>query len=58
MESRDAWLRVKEAASYMNIHPQTLYTLLQRGEVRSARRGRTYLIRREWCDNYLEATAA
>ena len=52
------WLRAKEAAEYLGLHPETLYPHLQTGRLRSVKIGRTYRTTRQWCDEFLEKGAA
>lgn len=47
------WLLTDEAAEYMRIDRETVYALLQRGELRGVKTGRRWRIRRDWCDAYL-----
>jgi excisionase family DNA binding protein len=53
------WLTVREASAYSRCGVKTLYRAVQRGELRAARVGgrRKLVLRREWLDAYLEATA-
>lgn len=47
------WLLTDEAAEYMRIDRDTVYTLLQRGELRGVKVGRRWRVRRDWCDAFL-----
>lgn len=47
------WLLAKEAAEYMRMDRDTVYTLLQRGELEGRKTGRTWRVRRDWCDAFL-----
>ncbi|MDK8587081.1 excisionase family DNA-binding protein [Corynebacterium kefirresidentii] len=47
------WLLADEAAEYMRIDRDTVYTLLQRGELRGVKVGRRWRVRRDWCDAFL-----
>lgn len=47
------WFTAKEAAEYMGMHPETVYTLLRRRELRGVKVGRRWRVRRDWCDAYL-----
>ena len=47
------WLLADEAAEYMRMDRDTVYTLLQRGELRGVKVGRRWRVRREWCDAFL-----
>ena len=53
------WLTVKEAAAYSKCATKTLYRAIQQGALRAARVGgrRKIVLRREWIDAYLEASA-
>ena len=47
------WLLADEAAEYMRMDRDTVYTLLQRSELRGVKVGRRWRVRREWCDAFL-----
>ncbi|WP_293947722.1 excisionase family DNA-binding protein [uncultured Corynebacterium sp.] len=47
------WLLADEAAEYMRMDRDTVYTLLQRRELRGVKVGRRWRVRRDWCDAYL-----
>ena len=47
------WLLADEAAEYMRMDRDTVYTLLQRRELRGVKAGRRWRVRRDWCDAYL-----
>lgn len=47
------WFTAKESAEYMGMHPETVYTLLRRRELRGVKVGRRWRVRRDWCDAYL-----
>jgi excisionase family DNA binding protein len=53
------WLTVKEAAAYSKCATKTLYRAIQQGGLKAARVGgrRKIVLRREWIDAYLEASA-
>lgn len=44
------WLLADEAAEYMRMDRDTVYTLLQRRELRGVKVGRRWRVRRDWCD--------
>ena len=54
---RDVFNR-EEAAEYLGLHPSTITELCHDGALRHAKIGRALRIRREWCNEYLEAIAA
>ncbi len=58
--AEDAWLTVRQAARYMQCGPKTVYSLASSGRLRAARIGgkRALRIKRRWCDESLEASAA
>ena len=47
------WMLADEAAEYMRMDRDSVYTLLQRGELRGVKVGRRWRVRREWCDAFL-----
>lgn len=47
------WLLADEAAEYMRMHRDTVYKLLQRGELRGVKVGKHWRTRTDWCDAYL-----
>lgn len=47
------WLLADEAAEYMRMHRDTVYKLLQRGELRGVKVGKHWRTRSDWCDDYL-----
>ena len=47
------WLLADEAAEYMRMDRDTVYTLLQRSELPDGKVGRRWRVRREWCDAVL-----
>ena len=47
------WLLADEAAEYMRMDRDTVYTLLQRSELRGEKDGRWWRVRRELCDAFL-----
>ena len=49
------WLTAKEAAAMLGIHPKTLSRMARRGEIPSARIGRSYRFRRADLSTALEA---
>lgn len=53
-----AILTAPEAAEAMRVHLQTVQALIRRGELRAARVGRVYRIKREWLDQYLDRASA
>ncbi|AUN38633.1 hypothetical protein ASU32_00255 [Tsukamurella tyrosinosolvens] len=54
----DPILTAPEAAEAMRVHLQTVQALIRRGELRAARVGRVYRIRKSWLDEYLDRAAA
>ncbi|MGV7903845.1 helix-turn-helix domain-containing protein, partial [Mycobacterium kansasii] len=53
-----AILTAPEAAEAMRVHLQTVQALIRRGELRAARVGRVFRIKREWLDQYLDRASA
>ena len=53
------WLNVAQSAKYIGCGPKLVYAEIKRGRLRAAAIGgrRTYRIRIEWVDAYLEAMA-
>lgn len=53
---RSSWLTVKEAADHAGLSSDTLYTAVERGEVKHTRVGgrRTIRLKAEWVDDWLE----
>lgn len=53
------WLTVREAAAYSKCATKTLYRAIRQGALKAARVGgrRKIVLRREWIDAYLEASA-
>jgi len=53
------WLTVREAAAYSKCATKTLYRAIQQGGLKAARVGgrRKIVLKREWIDAYLEASA-
>lgn len=51
-------LTTAQAAEYLGVHPKTMERMLRYGEVRSAKIGRRYRIRREWLEAYVDAQSA
>jgi excisionase family DNA binding protein len=53
------WLTAQEAAPYLRISLNTLYSEVVAGRLRAARIGgrRNLRFLREWCDAYLEASS-
>lgn len=47
------WLLADEAAEYMRMHRDTVYKLLQRGELRGVKVGKHWRTRSDWCNDYL-----
>lgn len=47
------WLLTDEAAEYMRMHRDTVYKLLQRGELRGVKVGKHWRTRSDWCNDYL-----
>ena len=54
--SSAAWLTVTEAADYIGVSVDTIYTACERGELRHTKIGgrRAIRIRTEWIDEWLE----
>ncbi|BDD80700.1 hypothetical protein TPB0596_04630 [Tsukamurella pulmonis] len=50
-------LTAPEAAEEMRVHLQTVQALIRRGELRAARVGRVYRIKRAWLNQYLDRAA-
>lgn len=53
------WLTVREAAAYSKCATKTLYRAIRQGGLKAARVGgrRKIVLKREWIDAYLEASA-
>lgn len=49
------WLTTKEASELMAMHKQTVQRLCARGELKSVRVGRTYRIRAEDIEEYMNS---
>lgn len=47
------WLLADEAAEYMRMHRDTVYRLLQRGDLQGKKTGKNWRTRTDWCDAYL-----
>lgn len=47
------WLEAKEAALYMKADYRAVLEDFKRGTIRSVRRGRKFLTRTDWVDDYL-----
>lgn len=54
----DEILTGPETAALMKLHIQTVQALVRRGELRAAKVGRTYRIKRAWIDEYLDRISA
>ncbi|HCG46495.1 MULTISPECIES: excisionase family DNA-binding protein [Corynebacterium] len=54
----DTWLTTEEAANYLRCSPTHVRRALRRGDLRGVLFGKTYRIRREWADSYMEGMAA
>ena len=54
--ARVPWLKVTQAAEYVGLSRDTIYTACERGELQHVRVGgrRTIRLRTEWLDNWLE----
>jgi excisionase family DNA binding protein len=52
------WISPREAAEYIGVHPQTVYAMIARGEIPSARLGRKVLVDKRRLDAQLEGQAA
>ena len=50
------WMNVSEGAEYANVSRDTIYTAVERGELRHVRIGgrRSIRLKREWIDEWLE----
>jgi excisionase family DNA binding protein len=55
MERR--FLSPREVAEYVGVHLQTVYAMIARGEIKSARLGRRVLVDKRRLDAQLEAAA-
>lgn len=51
-------LRVSEVASYLGLHPKTVCAYIREGKIRAIRCGRSYRIRKEWLDEFIERELA
>lgn len=51
--TQSPWLFTKEAAEYLDMHPDTLRTLYRRGEIEAIKAGKPWRTKREWLDAYL-----
>lgn len=59
MTTETPWLLVNQAANYLAMHPDTVRTLLRRGDLKGVKTGGTWRTRTDWCDTYLmKGTAA
>jgi excisionase family DNA binding protein len=54
----DEILTGPEAAKVLKVHIQTVQALVRRGELRAAKVGRTYRIKRAWINEYLDRISA
>ena len=50
-------LTVKEAAEYLSCSDNRMLELIRSGQLRAAKPGKSYLIKPEWLDAYLEDEA-
>ncbi|OBB53131.1 helix-turn-helix domain-containing protein [Mycolicibacterium fortuitum] len=57
-EAVDEVLGREEAANYLKISLPTFMDLIKRGELRAAKVGRQWRIKRSWIEEYLENAAA
>jgi excisionase family DNA binding protein len=51
------FLTPEEAAQYLRLHPDTMYRLLQRGDLPALKVGRQWRVRRSDLDAYLRGEA-
>ena len=51
---RERLLTVDQVAEILQVHPQTVYSLLRAGHIRAAKVGRTWRVRPQAIDEYLE----
>ena len=47
------WLTANQAKAYLQIREETLRELLNRGEIRSVRRGNTRFVHTSWLDEWM-----
>ncbi len=54
--SESRFLTVQEVADLMRVSSMTVYRLIKSGELRAARVGRSFRVRQEDIDEYLESS--
>ena len=47
------WLTANQAKAYLQIREETLRELLNRGEIKSVRRGKTRFVHTSWLDEWM-----
>lgn len=57
VDAKDEIFTAPETAALMKCHIQTVQALVRRGELRAAKVGRTYRIRKSWIDEYLNSAS-
>jgi excisionase family DNA binding protein len=53
-EQYSPYITVNQAARYLNVHPKTVYRAMWSGRVQARRFGRSWRLKREWLDSFLE----
>jgi excisionase family DNA binding protein len=53
----DPWLTVDQAAAYLACRRQRVYNLVSQRRLRHAKDGSRVLFRRQWLDDYIEASS-
>lgn len=56
--TNNTWLLAKDAAEYLQIHPDTLRDLFRRREIKAVKIGNTWRTRTQWLDEFLLGGAA
>lgn len=54
----DPWLTTEEAAELVHNHPETIRQACRRGELKAAKRGRNWRIRRSSIETWVEGVPA
>lgn len=55
---KSTWLSAKEAAEYLRMHPDTVRTLMRRGDLHAVKQGKMWRTTKRWCDDYIMEGAA